>query len=74
MTAALRSGDISTLGDQAHAIKGASANLKALRMQQVAERLESAARAGNKEQLAMMVSELEREFDSTVQFLQQQVA
>ncbi len=66
---ALSTDDIDQLGRHAHSIKGACASLNALRVQQAAERLENAARAGHKEQLSAFVEDLRREFDSAVEFL-----
>jgi signal transduction histidine kinase/CheY-like chemotaxis protein/HPt (histidine-containing phosphotransfer) domain-containing protein len=71
---ALQSGDIRSLREQAHAIKGASANLRAPRVQQAADLLEQAATVGDTTQLATIVNQLQREFDEAVDFLQHSVA
>jgi signal transduction histidine kinase/CheY-like chemotaxis protein/HPt (histidine-containing phosphotransfer) domain-containing protein len=71
---ALERGDVATLGEKAHEIKGASASLCATAVYAAAERLEIAARAPNQRELPELVRGLNREFDSAAEFLQSQVA
>jgi CheY-like chemotaxis protein len=72
--AALESRDYSRLGDKAHEIKGASANLQASATQAAAERLEVAARNGDAEQMPELTRQLKTEMDRAVAYLRQRVA
>ncbi len=71
---ALKRGDLGALGEKAHELKGASANLRATHAAVAAERLEEAARAGDKQQLEKLVHELRSEFETAVAFLREHVA
>jgi CheY-like chemotaxis protein/HPt (histidine-containing phosphotransfer) domain-containing protein len=74
MVQAFQRGDVAALGECAHEIKGASANLSATSVCAAADRLESAARAEDQRELPELVLDLNREFDAAVEFLQSRVA
>ncbi len=71
---ALQRGDIGAVGERAHAIKGASANLRAYPTTAAAERLESAVRGGDNVQLQELTHDLSRELTSAIEFLETKVA
>jgi HPt (histidine-containing phosphotransfer) domain-containing protein len=73
MVQALERGDVATLGEKAHELKGASANLHAIGTCAAAGRLEAALHAADQSELPELVRGLNREFDSAVEFLQSQV-
>jgi PAS domain S-box-containing protein len=55
-------GDAGSAGGQAHAIKGAAANVGGLALSAVASEIEEAGKAGRREELAARWPELERQF------------
>jgi HPt (histidine-containing phosphotransfer) domain-containing protein len=71
---ALESRDYSKLGDKAHEIKGASANLQASATRAAAERLEVAARNGDADQVPELTRQLITEVDRAVAYLRSRVA
>jgi protein-histidine pros-kinase len=71
---AVDSGDWVTVGSKAHALKGASANIRAGRVADAAGRLEAAARAGEAEQLGALAAELKRDLGAAVDYLRAKAA
>jgi two-component system sensor histidine kinase/response regulator len=71
---ALQRGDIGAVGESAHQIKGASANLQAHSTATAAGRLESAIRSGNSAQLQELTQDLSRELSCAIEFLETKVA
>jgi HPt (histidine-containing phosphotransfer) domain-containing protein len=59
----LDQGDVGAAGGQAHAIKGAAANVGGMALSAVASEMEKAGKAGRREELAALVAEMERQFD-----------
>jgi PAS domain S-box-containing protein len=55
-------GDAGSAGGQAHAIKGAAANVGGMALSAVASEIEEAGNAGRREELAALVPEMERQF------------
>jgi PAS domain S-box-containing protein len=55
-------GDAGAAGGQAHAIKGAAANVGGMALSAVAFEMDKAGKAGRREELAALVPELERQF------------
>jgi PAS domain S-box-containing protein len=55
-------GDAGSAGGQAHAIKGAAANVGGMALSAVASEIEEAGKAGRREELAALVPEIERQF------------
>jgi CheY-like chemotaxis protein/HPt (histidine-containing phosphotransfer) domain-containing protein len=72
--AALDNRDLGKLGEKAHEIKGASANLQASATTAAAERLEAAARNGDTEQVSELARQLKTEVDRAVAYLRTRVA
>jgi HPt (histidine-containing phosphotransfer) domain-containing protein len=72
--AALDNRDLGKLGEKAHEIKGASANLQATATTAAAERLEAAARNGDTEQVPELTRQLKTEVDRAVAYLRTRVA
>jgi two-component system, sensor histidine kinase and response regulator len=58
---ACRNGDIETLRQMAHSIKGSAGTVRAWRLYDTARELESAARADQKERCALLLRDLEAE-------------
>ncbi len=58
----LDQGDAGSAGSQAHTIKGAAANVGGLALSAVAFEMEKAGKAGRREELATLVTEMERQF------------
>ena len=56
-------GDAALAGQQAHAIKGAAANVGGMAMSAVAGRMEKAGRTGRYEEVAVLLPELNRQFE-----------
>jgi two-component system sensor histidine kinase/response regulator len=56
-------GDAGSAGGQAHAIKGASANVGGLALSAVAHEMEKFGKAGRREELVALMPEFERQFD-----------
>ncbi|MCX5756977.1 MAG: response regulator, partial [Candidatus Hydrogenedentes bacterium] len=56
-------GDARRAGGQGHAIKGAAANVGGMALSAVASDIEKAGKAGRLEELAVLIPELERQFD-----------
>jgi PAS domain S-box-containing protein len=56
-------GDVGSAGGQAHAIKGAAANLGGMALSAAAFEMEEAGQAGRREELAALLPEMERQFD-----------
>ena len=71
---ALDNGDYGQLGEKAHELKGASANLQATAASAAAERLEIAARNGDADQMPELTATLRREVERAIEFLRQRVA
>jgi two-component system sensor histidine kinase/response regulator len=71
---ALDSGDYSKMGEKAHEIKGASANLQAIATVAAAERLEAAARNGDALQVPELTQQLNIEINRAIDYLRQRVA
>jgi signal transduction histidine kinase/CheY-like chemotaxis protein/HPt (histidine-containing phosphotransfer) domain-containing protein len=69
---ALHGGDWETLGRKAHSLKGSSANIFALATSVAAERLESAARNGDRELLTSLESDLRLEAERARDYLRGQ--
>jgi CheY-like chemotaxis protein/HPt (histidine-containing phosphotransfer) domain-containing protein len=67
-------GDCATVGSRAHALKGASANIKASRVADAAARLEAAARAGKADRLEALAAELTRDLGAAVDYLRSKAA
>jgi signal transduction histidine kinase/CheY-like chemotaxis protein/streptogramin lyase len=67
-------GDWVTVSTKAHALKGASANIKASRVADAAARLEAAARAGEADRLGALAAELTRDLDAVVDYLRGKAA
>jgi CheY-like chemotaxis protein/HPt (histidine-containing phosphotransfer) domain-containing protein len=55
-------GDAESAGGQAHAIKGAAANVGGVALSAVASEIEESGKAGRREELASLVPEMERQF------------
>jgi PAS domain S-box-containing protein len=55
-------GDAGSAGGQAHALKGAAANVGGMALSDVASEMEEAGRAGRREEIVSLVPELERQF------------
>jgi CheY-like chemotaxis protein len=72
---AVHCGDRATVSARAHALKGASANIKAARVADVAGRLEAAVRAGEAdERLGALAAELTRDLGAAVDYLRSKAA
>jgi two-component system, sensor histidine kinase and response regulator len=71
---ALGANDFVAVGEQAHSLKGASANLRATAAAQAAARLEAAAKAGDAPQIDSAASELKNEVTRTIDYLRSKVA
>jgi PAS domain S-box-containing protein len=71
---AVKTRDFSTVGAQAHSLKGASANLQAHSASAAAARLEAAARAGSADAVANLAEALGAEVQRTVDYLRSKVA
>jgi two-component system sensor histidine kinase/response regulator len=71
---ALAHGNTDTLSKTAHDIRAAGASVQARGTAIAAERLEMAARSGNREQLPRLAQDLRYEFDSAAEFLRSRVA
>ena len=56
-------GDAGSAGGQAHAIKGAAANVGGMALSAVAFEMEKAGKAGRREEIAALLPEMERQFD-----------
>jgi len=55
--------DAGSAGNQAHAIKGAAANVGGIALSAVADEMEKAGKAGRPEEMAALMPELERQFN-----------
>lgn len=66
---AVNCGDWATAGGKAHALKGASANIRANRVTASAERLETAARSGETERIPALTAALSRELGAATDYL-----
>lgn len=71
---AVHCGDCVTVGTKAHALKGASANMRASRVADAAARLEAAARAGEADRLAALAAELTRDLGAAADYLRGKAA
>jgi len=71
---ALEHGNTDTLSKTAHDIRAAGASVQARGTAIAAERLEMAARSGNRDQLPRLAQDLRYEFDSAAEFLRTRVA
>jgi two-component system sensor histidine kinase/response regulator len=71
---ALENNDYGKLGEKAHEIKGASANLQAIATVAAAERLEAAARNGDAMQVPELAAQLKIEVQRAIDYLRQRVA
>lgn len=74
LAAAVERGDWVTVGTRAHALKGASANIRASRVADAAARLEAAARAGEADRLATLAAELTRDLGAAADYLRSKAA
>jgi PAS domain S-box-containing protein len=74
IVAALATGDLGQLGEKAHELKGASANLQATATVTAAARLEAAARNGDREQVPELTKQLQQEVARAIQYLSKKVA
>jgi two-component system, sensor histidine kinase and response regulator len=70
---ALGANDYAAVGEQAHSLKGASANLRASATTQAAARLEAAAKAGDRPQIDTLATELKTEVTRTIDYLRAKV-
>ncbi len=73
MRVALAARDRRALGRGAHKLKGASSNIHALMLTELAYNIESQAAAVDQPRLAQMFADLEREFARATEFLTQQM-
>jgi signal transduction histidine kinase/CheY-like chemotaxis protein/HPt (histidine-containing phosphotransfer) domain-containing protein len=71
---ALSHGNTETLSRKAREIRAAGARMQARGTAMAAERLEMAARSGNRDQLSRLAQDLRCEFDTAAEFLQSRVA
>jgi len=71
---ALGANDYAAVSEQAHSLKGASANLRATATAQAAARLEAAARAGDAPQIDTAATALKTEVSRTIDYLRTKVA
>jgi CheY-like chemotaxis protein/HPt (histidine-containing phosphotransfer) domain-containing protein len=71
---ALGSNDYAAVGEQAHSLKGASANLRATATAQAAARLEAAAKARDLPQIDTAATALRTEVGRTIDYLRTKVA
>ncbi len=71
---ALGANDLVAVGEQAHSLKGASANLRATATAQAAARLEAAAKARDLPQIDTATNELRTEVNRTIDYLRNKVA
>jgi CheY-like chemotaxis protein/HPt (histidine-containing phosphotransfer) domain-containing protein len=71
---ALGSQDYAAVGEQAHSLKGASANLRATATAQAAARLEAAAKARDIPQIDTLTAALKTEVSRTIDFLRTKIA
>ncbi len=74
IAAAIAKQDYHAVKENAHAIKGASANLRALATSELAARLEAAAKNGNKDQIPALAQALQAEIRRTIDYLRTKVA
>jgi len=71
---ALGANDYAAVSQQAHSLKGASANLRATATAQAAARLEAAAKAGDIPQIGTAATALKTEVSRTIDYLRTKVA
>jgi two-component system sensor histidine kinase/response regulator len=71
---ALQLGNTDTLSKTAHDLRTAGASVQARGTAMAAERLEMAARSGNRDQLPRLAQDLRCEFDNAAEFLRSRVA
>jgi two-component system, sensor histidine kinase and response regulator len=69
IAAAVTAGDYAVLGDRAHSLKGASANLLAEAARHAAEKLEHAARQSMTDQIPQLAADLHKELQRTMEYL-----
>jgi two-component system sensor histidine kinase/response regulator len=74
ISAALRTGDDTTMRDSAHTLKGASANLRAIAAITAAAKLEEGAGSGQTIQISALAGKLRSEIERTIEYLQSKVA
>jgi signal transduction histidine kinase/CheY-like chemotaxis protein/HPt (histidine-containing phosphotransfer) domain-containing protein len=74
LTRALEAGDKDLLAREAHSLKGASANVGATRLQQVASMVEEAAVRGNLDEVRSLLETLRREGAYTVDAVREELA
>jgi CheY-like chemotaxis protein/HPt (histidine-containing phosphotransfer) domain-containing protein len=74
IAAALGKGDYATVRASAHALKGASTNLRASALSPAAAQLEAAALSGDSAELPGLAEKLRTEFKRTIEYLQSKVA
>ncbi len=74
IASAVDAGDCATVKAKAHSLKGASANMHAQAAAAAAERLEAAARDGNKDRVAGLAGELRSEVRRAMDYLKAKVA
>jgi two-component system, sensor histidine kinase and response regulator len=66
--------DLAAVSEQAHSLKGASANLRATAAATVAAKLEAAARSGDAPQVDTLTSALKTEVNRTIEYLRNKAA
>lgn len=69
LAAAIERGDCAAVGSAAHALKGASANIRAGRVADTAARLEATAQAGEADRLEALAAALRRDFAAAADYL-----
>ena len=74
IVSALGMRDYVAVGEQAHSLKGASANLRATATAAVAAKLEAAARSGDTPQIDTLATALRTEVTRTIEYLRNKVA
>jgi two-component system, sensor histidine kinase and response regulator len=74
IVAALGMRDYATVGEQAHSLKGASANLRATAAAQAAAQLEAAARSGDGAEVTTLAGALRSEVTRTIDYLRAKIA
>lgn len=70
ITAAAAAGDSATLGGVAHTLKSAARSVGALRLGELCQRLETAARVGNLQACKNLTGSLSRTFSHTRELIQ----
>jgi HPt (histidine-containing phosphotransfer) domain-containing protein len=71
---ALGANDYAAVSEQAHSLKGASANLRATAAAEAAAKLEAAAKAGDTSKVTVLTTALKSEVSRTIDYLRAKVA